>query len=205
MSSIYPSIWTAGPRRLAAVLAMLVTTSGWTSQARAEVALGGELAIPFAVDGDGRAAEPALVGEAALRWWLDRAPLGLGVTVGQRKDAFVSLQTSRPESAELRSLLVGGTVQYQLGHPGWSARPFVGAGLGYARLTLDSSEERRQYANGLFVSPQAGLRVPLGRVELSAAARYHHLYTGYTLETVEDRRKRHFGGIGLGLGLYARL
>lgn len=192
-------------RMLSALLASLVSIAGWTSQAGGAVAVGGELAIPFAVDSDTSAAEPALVGEATLRWWLDRLPLGLGLSVGQRQDAFVGLQSSRPEAAQLRSLLAGATLHYQLGNPRWSARPFVGTGFGYAHLTLDSTAERRQYANGLFMSPQAGLRVPLGRFELSAAARYHHLYTGYTLQTVEDRRKRHFGGIGLGLGLYARL
>jgi hypothetical protein len=193
------------PALLVTAVASVLSIAG-ASEAHASLAVGGELAMPFAVEGDSRASGPSLVGEAALRWWLDDIPVGLGVSVGERRDSFISvLDAVSPESSELRTLLVGGTVVYQLGQPRWSVRPFVGAGLGYARLTLDSTADRRQYASGVFVSPQAGLRVPLGRVELTAGARYHHVYTGYTIETVDDKRRRHFGGIGLGLGLFARI
>jgi hypothetical protein len=99
----------------------------------------------------------------------------------------------------------GGTLHYQVGPKQGNVQPYVGAGFGYARLTLDSTTDGRSQTNGLFVSPQAGLRVLFKAVELDTAVRYHHVYTGTSLNRVDDRLQRNFGGLGFGLGLFVRL
>jgi Outer membrane protein beta-barrel domain len=185
---------------LGALTVLLVGSNG----GRAEVLAGAELAAPISMSDRDRSSGPAVVGEASLRWWLPNTPVGVGLSIGERRDEFSLGDSSGRDRSDMRSLLVGGTVHYPLGPARANLQPYFGAGVGYARVTLDSSVDGRSSSDGFFVSPQVGLRVPFKHFEMNTALRYHHIRAGTALNVVGDRIQRNFAGLGFGVGFFAR-
>lgn len=167
------------------------------------VRVGADFTATFPLGSTSDVANPSLLGGLSAHYMTLSRRLAVGAAASYQVSDFIPV--GAPE-VELRTILVGPSLRYEIPLWPWATRPFVGLDFGWARFKADGATfnppKDESSSGGMFVIPRVGIRAIFGRLGVMASAHYQYLRAAHSLEIAESRAKV-FPGMGVGFGMFA--